>query len=136
MHFGNFCTYILLSVFLKLLERFVIMKLLKLQLVTKFVETLCFSGPLSLSPVPRRGTKRPLLGREAIFRLFTAFARRKQSLPYPPPPFCCATVWATCRKQQTSQLWTERRWEGCGLFLCLTNILSPIVSSGFNKKFQ
>ena len=51
------------------------------------------------------------------FLRFTDFKRRKYSFSSPIPSIhCCADVRATFRKQQTPQLWTEGRGEGCGFF--------------------
>ena len=69
----------------------------KLQSVTKWVETL-----------------RP----KWTFWRFPDFKRGKDSFSSPIPSIqCCATVRATFRKQETSQLWMEGTGEGCG-FLC------------------
>ena len=58
-------------------------------LVTKLVETLFPKGP---------------------FWHFANSKREKWSFPFPiPSMLCCATVQATCRKQQTPQLWREGR---------------------------
>ena len=68
-----------------------------LQLATKWVETLR----------PKR-----------TFWRFPDFKRGKDSVSSPIPSMqCCATVRATFRKQETSQLWMEGTGEGCG-FLC------------------
>ena len=54
------------------------------------------------------------------FLHFTDFKRGKYSFSSPIPSMqCCATVWATFRKQQTPQLWKERTREGCGFFCSL-----------------
>ena len=47
---------------------------------------------------------------------------------------CCVAFWATCKEQQTSQLWMEGRRKGCGLFCssksphssyyCLNNLVA------------
>ena len=72
-------------------------KLLKLQSATKWVETL-----------------RP----KWTFWRFPDFKRGKDNVSSPIPSMqCCATVRATFRKQETSQLWMEGTGEGCG-FLC------------------
>ena len=81
VHIGNIHLYILVSVFffffLKLLERSVIVKLLKLQLVTKLVETLCPTGHREAS-VEGRGD----------FLTFYCFHKEeiKPSLPTPSMP--------------------------------------------------
>ena len=89
VHIGNIRLYILLSVFffffslffLKLLERFVVVKLLKLlQSAAKLVETLCPTGPLSLSPAEAR---RGLCGGERGFSDFL-LPSQEGSLPSPP----------------------------------------------------
>ena len=71
------------------------------------------------------------------FWRFPDFKRGKDSVSSPIPSMqCCATVRATFRKQETSQLWMEGTGEGCG-FLCFrsypiwvqqffSTILSPI----------
>ena len=52
------------------------------------------------------------------FWRFPDFKRGKDSVSFPIPSMqCCATVRATFRKQETSQLWMEGTGEGCG-FLC------------------
>ena len=52
------------------------------------------------------------------FWRFPDFKRGKDSVSSPIPSMqCCATVRATFRKQETSQLWIEGTGEGCG-FLC------------------
>ena len=52
------------------------------------------------------------------FWRFPDFKRGKDSVSSPIPSMqCCATVRATFRKQETSQLWMEGTGEGCG-FLC------------------
>ena len=69
----------------------------RLQSATKLVETL-----------------RP----KSTFWRFPDFEREKDSFSSPIPSMqCCATVRATFRKQETSQLWMEGTGEGCG-FLC------------------
>ena len=68
----------------------------KQQSATKWVETL-----------------RPKLG------FFTVYKLQKEEiyLSSPIPSVqCCALVLATCRKQQTPQLWMEGTGEGCGFF--------------------
>ena len=72
------------------------------------------------------------------FWRFPVFKRGIDSVFSPIPSMqCCATVRATFRKQETSQLWMEGTGEGCG-FLCfrsypiwynVSTILSPIVAS-------
>ena len=90
----------------------------KLQSATKWVETLC-----------------PWTG---LFFRFTGFKKRKYSFSSPIPSMqCSADVRATCRKQQTPQLWMEGTGEGCGFFFSdscfvlfeynVSTILSPIV---------
>ena len=52
------------------------------------------------------------------FWRFPDFKRGKDNVSSPIPSMqCCATVRATFRKQETSQLWMEGTGEGCG-FLC------------------
>ena len=73
-----------------------------------------------------------------FFFRFTGFKRRKYSFSSPIPSMqCSADVRATCRKQQTPQLWMEGTGEGCGFFCSdscfvlleynVSTILSPIV---------
>ena len=68
--------------FLKLLERFVIVKLLKLQSAVKLVETLCPTGPLSLSPAE---TRRGLCGGERGFSDFL-LPSQEGNKAFPPHP--------------------------------------------------
>ena len=74
---------------------------------------------------------------KSTFWRFPDFKRGKDSVSSPIPSMqCCATVRATFRKQETSQLWMEGTGEGCG-FLCFrsypiwvqqffSTIMSPI----------
>ena len=84
----------------------------RLQSATKWVETL-----------------RP----KCTFWRFPDFERGKDSFSSPIPSMqCCATVRATFRKQETSQLWMEGRGEGgCG-FLCSLKL--PYVADCLNRK--
>ena len=93
VHIGNICLYVLLSVFffvvfLKLLEWFVIVKLLKLQLATKLVEILCPTGPLFLSPAE---TQRGLCGWERGFSDFLLLSQGGNKV-FPPHPLHAAVL--------------------------------------------
>ena len=90
-----------------------------LQSATKWVET----------PRPKR-----------TFWRFPDFKRGKDSVSSPIPSMqCCATVRATFRKQETSQLWMEGTGEGCG-FLCFRSYpiwvqcLNNFVADCLNRK--
>ena len=67
------------------------------------------------------------------FLHLTDFKRGKYSFPSPIPSMqCCATVRATYRKQQISQLWMGGTGEGWGIFRSLklpyvSTVSSPIV---------
>ena len=91
----------------------------RLQSATKWVETL-----------------RP----KSTFWRFPDFEREKDSFSSPIPSMqCCATVRATFRKQETSQLWMEGTGEGCG-FLCFwsypiwVQCLNNFVADCLNRK--
>ena len=92
VHIGNICLYVLLSVFfvvfLKLLEWFVIVKLLKLQLATKLVEILCPTGPLFLSPAE---AQRGLCGWERGFSDFLLLSQGGNKA-FPPHPLHAAVL--------------------------------------------
>ena len=67
------------------------------------------------------------------FWRFPDFKRGKDSVSSPIPSMqCCATVRATFRKQETSQLWMEGTGEGCG-FLCFRSY--PIWVQCLNTDF-
>ena len=69
---------------------------------------------------------------KGAFWHFPDFTRGKYSFSSPIPSIqCCATVWATFRKQETPQLWVEGTGEGCG-FSCSLKL--PYLST-MSQKF-